>query len=113
MITLTENAASYFGKILQKKGLTERFCIRFRVEGGGCSGFTYSVSIEPPRSFELSKPQDTTHISEGIRTITDKKSLLFLKGTTIDYQKSQFGHKLVYKNPNAKGVCGCGESFAV
>jgi iron-sulfur cluster assembly protein len=79
------------------------------VKGGGCSGLSYEVE------FGLSEPGD--HIMEfpedGLRVFIDPKSLLYLKGSELDYQGGLQGKGFVFGNPNAGNTCGCGESFSV
>ena len=113
MINLTPEAAIQFKKTFEKKRLPATSAVRFTVKGGGCAAFTLGVTIEPPRRFDMARKSDKKFISEGIRILADQKSLLFLDGMTVRYEKQQFGHKFTYDNPNAKGVCGCGESFSV
>ena len=55
--------------------------------------------------------RDNKFISNDVRILVDSKSLLFLKNMTVDFEKTRFGHKFVYNNPNASGWCGCGKSF--
>ena len=113
MITLTEDASNRFKMIFKEKDLPPNSAVRFTVKGGGCSGFTLDVDIEPPRRFDMARRHDSKFISNDVRILVDKKSLLFLEGTTVKYVKQPFGHKFTYDNPNATGVCGCGESFSV
>ena len=113
MINLTDEASQQFKKIFKEKDLPETSAVRFTVKGGGCSGFQLDVSIEPPRRFDMARSNDTKFVVNDVRLIVDKKSLLFLEGMTVRYEKQPFGHKFSYDNPNAKGVCGCGESFSI
>jgi iron-sulfur cluster assembly accessory protein len=113
MIHLTKDAAQQFKDIFKERELSESSAVRFTVKGGGCSGFMLDVSLEPPRRYDMARRTDSKFISEDIRILADKKSLLFLDGMTVRYEKQPFGHKFTYDNPNAQGVCGCGESFSV
>ena len=113
MINLTDDAAAKFKEIFQEKGLTPSSAVRFTVRGGGCSGFTLDVTLEPARRYDMARASDQKFVSKDIRILVDKKSLLFLDGMTVRYEKQTFGHKFTYDNPNSKGVCGCGESFSV
>jgi len=113
-IDLTERAAEKLREILEQKGLPEKAGLRFGIKGGGCSGFEYTVDLEAnPRRFDMPRRHDKVFVSQGARILVDKKSLLFLDGTTIDWSEHEFGHSFTYENPNASGVCGCGTSFAV
>lgn len=113
MIHLTIEASEKFKQLLKEKELPINSAIRFIVKGGGCSGFTLDVAIEPPRKYDMAARHDTKFVSEGIRILVDKKSLLFLDGMQVRYEEQPFGHKFVYDNPNSKGTCGCGISFSV
>ena len=113
MINLTPEAASHILKTFEEKGLPDQSAVRFIVKGGGCSGFTLEVSLEPPRRFEMPRRSDTAYTSSGVRILVDKKSALFVDGMTVKLKQHQFGHKLEFDNPNAKGICGCGESFSI
>ncbi len=113
-LTLTPRAAERIQGMLKEKGLPETAGIRFGVKGGGCSGFEYKVDLEPsPRTFDMPKKDDQVFVSHGTRLVVDKKSYLFLGGVEIDWEEQPFGHSFVYRNPNAKGTCGCGTSFSV
>ena len=113
-ITLTSRAAEKVREILAERGLPETAGLRLAIKGGGCSGFEYVVDlVAQPRKFDMPSRHDKVFVTNGARVLIDKKSLLFLDGTEIDYEERPFGYTFVYKNPNAAGICGCGESFAV
>lgn len=113
-ITMSERAAAKVKEILQERGLPDTAGLRFAIKGGGCSGFEYVVDLEPnPRKFDMPGRFDKVFVSNGARILVDKKSYLFLNGVEIDWEEQRFGHAFTYRNPNAKGVCGCGTSFAV
>lgn len=114
MINLTKNAATRIKGLLNDRGLPETAGMRFGVKGGGCAGFEYQVEVVvSPRKFDMPSRHDTVFVSEGVRLLVDKKSLLFLNGMTIDWEEHNFGHSFVYTNPNATSSCGCGTSFTV
>ena len=113
-ITLTEQAAGKVKEILAERQLPETAGLRFAIKGGGCSGFEYIVDlVDSPRKFDMPGRHDKVFVSNGARVLVDKKSLLFLDGTEIDWKEQEFGHSFTYTNPNASGVCGCGTSFSV
>ena len=113
-VGLTERAATKVKEILEAKGLPETCGLRFAIKGGGCSGFEYHVDlVENPRRFDMPRRSEKVFVSNGTRILIDKKSLLFMDGTQIDWEEQEFGHAFVYTNPNATGICGCGTSFAV
>jgi len=108
MVTVSEQAAQKIIELRQKEGLTSEFNIRVAVEGGGCSGLMYNLDFS-------SQPQTNDMIFEdkGVKIMVDKKSILYLVGTELDFSDGLNGKGFQFKNPNASRVCGCGESFAV
>jgi iron-sulfur cluster assembly protein len=108
-MTITERAAQAIKDNIseENKLVTDAF-LRVSVGSGGCSGLTYRLSIES----ELNDG-DTVVEAEGVRVVIDPKSKLFLHGLTLDYTTGLNGKGFVFSNPNAKGTCGCGESFNV
>ena len=80
----------------------------YGVLGGGCSGLTYNLEFNSE-----SKPNDMVFEDKGVKIIVDKKSLLYLAGTTLDFSDGLNGKGFQFINPNATRTCGCGESFAV
>ncbi|GBD10368.1 Iron-binding protein IscA [bacterium HR23] len=106
-ITITEKAAEKVRYFAQKEGLAE-FGLRVAVKGGGCSGLMYTLSLE-----KEPRPDDKVIEQHGIRLFVDKKSYVFLAGTTLDFTDGLNGKGFVFHNPNAKSVCGCGNSFSV
>jgi iron-sulfur cluster assembly protein len=82
--------------------------IRVGVKGGGCSGLMYDLS------FDNQLNDDDKEIeSNGVKVVVDKKSFLYLVGTTLDYSGGLNGKGFVFVNPNAERTCGCGESFSL
>ena len=113
-LELTEKAADYVKKYLKNEGLDEKCGLHVSVKGGGCSGFEYNVDIiKKPSRFEMTRPGDVLIISHGVRILTDDKSLLFFKGSTIDWKQVNLGHQFVFNNPLSTHSCGCGISFDV
>lgn len=82
--------------------------VRVGVKSGGCSGLSYELKFD--KSVE-----DTDKIFEdnAVRIIVDKKSFLYLVGTTLEYSGGLNGKGFVFNNPNAQRTCGCGESFSL
>ena len=82
--------------------------LKFRVfvQGGGCSGMSYQLAVE-----STPVAADKVYESQGIKIYLDPKSALFVTGTEIDWQESMMGAGFAFKNPQAKGSCGCGSSF--
>ena len=112
MINITEKAVAKLKKTLAEKGLPATAGVRFAVKGGGCSGFEYDIQlVEKSRFFDLPKRGDNVYTDHDIRVVIDDKSLMFLKGMTVDFEENDFGFKFVFRTPNAAHSCGCGVSF--
>jgi iron-sulfur cluster assembly protein len=117
---LTPRAARMLYENLQKRGTPEA-ALRVGVRGGGCSGFTYVLEFcdTPPRSRDLvfsypveRKPSDSGDPGD-VRVFCDKKSILYLSGTSLDWEKTLMYQGFKFINPQVKSSCGCNESFAV
>jgi len=108
MVTVTEIAKNKIIELRQKDGLTGEHGVRVAVEGGGCSGLMYDLKFD----FET-RANDHIFEDNGIKVFVDKKSLLYLIGTELDFSDGLNGKGFQFKNPNATRTCGCGESFAV
>ena len=106
-INVSEKAAS---KVLQfaKKENLEEFGLRVGVKGGGCSGLTYTLSIDK----EEPREDDKVLEEHGLRLFVDRKSYVYLAGTMLEYSDGLNGKGFVFNNPNAKTTCGCGTSFS-
>jgi len=81
--------------------------LRLGVQGGGCSGLSYLIRFEAAQ-----RPNDNVYEFDGVRIFVDPKSLVYLKGMTLDYKESLIHSGFVFENPNAKKSCGCGTSFS-
>ena len=108
MIAITEQAAAHIRKLMAKQGLSEGG-LRVGIKGGGCSGLSYTFSWEK----EARLGDEVFDGPDGTRVFVDKKSLLYLDGTTLEYDTALMGKGLHFINPNAKASCGCGSSFQV
>lgn len=108
MLTVSETAKNKIVELRQKDGLNENHAIRVAVEGGGCSGLMYDLQFDATQ-------QPTDHLVEdkGVKILVDRKSLLYLAGTELDFSDGLNGKGFQFRNPNATRTCGCGESFAV
>ena len=82
--------------------------VRVGVKSGGCSGLSYNLNFDNKLT-EL----DTVYEDNDVKIIVDKKSLLYLIGTTLEYSGGLNGKGFVFNNPNAERTCGCGESFSL
>lgn len=109
MINVSETALAKLQSLMAEEGKTiDTSYIRVGVTSGGCSGLSYKMEIvndqvEGDKMFE----------DKGVRILVDKKSLLYLLGTTLEYSGGLNGKGFSFNNPNASRTCGCGESFAV
>lgn len=108
MITITDKAATQIGQLRQTENHTDDSNIRVSVQGGGCSGLMYDLAFDA--SIEDS---DQVFEDKGIKILVDKKSLLYLLGTSLDFTDGLNGKGFQFVNPNASRTCGCGESFSV
>ena len=82
--------------------------LRVSVVGGGCSGFSYQMNFE-----NQTNGIDKTYEFEGLKVFVDQASLMYLKGTKIDYVETLEGSGFKFENPHVKTTCGCGSSFSV
>jgi iron-sulfur cluster assembly protein len=107
-IQLSATAANEIKKIIKEQQLPEQNTrLRVGVKGGGCSGLSYTFAWE-----RLPRLGDEVYEgADGAKIYVDRKSLLYLDGTVLDYDTSLIGRGFVFNNPNAKATCGCGSSF--
>lgn len=106
-ISVSERAAKKILALLAKDGVSpEQGGLRIGVQGGGCSGLSYAMRLD-------TKARDRDKIFEafGARVFVDPKSLLYLNGTTLEYEETLMRQGFVFVNPNAARSCGCGSSF--
>jgi iron-sulfur cluster assembly accessory protein len=106
-IILSERAATEVKKVLQDQTQTEGTLLRVRVVGGGCSGFSYDLRFDNQFDDKL----DSKYEYHGVTVVVDKKSALYLDGTTVDYYEGLEKRGFTFDNPNAVKTCGCGSSF--
>lgn len=82
--------------------------VRVGVKSGGCSGLSYELTFD-----KIKQEGDTIFEDNDVKIIVDKKSFLYLVGTTLEYSGGLNGTGFVFNNPNAQRTCGCGESFSL
>ena len=106
LFSMTEKAAAQVKMIQEKEGKFNT-PLRVSVVGGGCSGLSYKLSFDD-------KVGEKDKVVElfGIQLLVDNKSLLFVRGTILDFTDGLQGQGFVFNNPNAKSSCGCGSSFS-
>lgn len=107
MINISDNAKQQAIKLMSEDNKEGAF-IRVGVQGGGCSGLMYNLDFD-----NVLKEDDKEFEDNGIKIVVDKKSFLYLVGTTLDYSGGLNGKGFVFVNPNADRTCGCGESFSI
>lgn len=106
-IHLTERAAKKIRALLDQEGVSpEAGGLRVGVQGGGCSGLSYAMRLDTQ-----ARDRDKVIEEFGSRVFVDPKSLLYLAGTTLDYEETLMRQGFVFQNPNAARSCGCGSSF--
>jgi len=108
MISVTDKAKSRISELLREEGRTPAHNVRVSVKGGGCSGLMYDLDFD-----DKINPADQVFEDKGVKILVDKKSLLYLLGTTLDFSDGLNGKGFQFVNPNASRTCGCGESFSV
>jgi len=109
MIKVSDKAKSKAIELMTEDGFdpTVDF-IRVGVKSGGCSGLEYILNFDREKH-----DVDQVFEDNGVRIIVDKKSFLYLVGTTLEYSGGLNGKGFVFNNPNANRTCGCGESFSL
>lgn len=109
MIKVSESAAKRVALLMEDDGFdpTKDF-VRVGVKSGGCSGLEYELKFD-----KQSSETDQVFEDNGIKIAVDKKSFLYLVGTTLEYSGGLNGKGFVFNNPNASRTCGCGESFSL
>jgi len=107
MVTVSETAAKKLTSLIEESGFKTPF-VRVAVKGGGCSGLSYDLSFDTQQNSD-----DTLAEDKGVKILIDKKSLLYLIGTELNYSDGLNGKGFEWINPNASRTCGCGESFSL
>ncbi len=107
MIKVTDNAKNKAIQLMSEDN-KDGYFIRVGVKGGGCSGLMYDLEFDNTES-----ENDKVFEDNGMKVVVDKKSYLYLVGTTLDYSGGLNGKGFIFVNPNANRTCGCGESFSL
>jgi|TARA_B100000475_G_C14920312_1_gene282935 iron-sulfur cluster assembly protein len=108
MIKVSDNAREQVAKLKRLEEMPLDSFIRVGVKSGGCSGLSYDLSFDT----EL-QDNDQEFEDNDVKVVIEKKSLLYLAGTVLEYEGGLNGKGFSFSNPNASRTCGCGESFAV
>ncbi|MBM4344363.1 MAG: iron-sulfur cluster assembly accessory protein [Deltaproteobacteria bacterium] len=106
MVQISEAAVARLHEVAKEQGV-ELVGVRVGVTGGGCSGLSYVLD------FDTAPRLGDSVFGERPKIFVDRKSLVFLRGTTLDFEGGLNGKGFTFKNPNAKASCGCGSSFSV
>ena len=107
-IILTEAAATEIKRVIEEQNQEELKYVRIGVVGGGCSGFQYDFNFTD----KFDSKADVMQEQHGVGVVVDKKSDLFLDGTTVDFYSGLDKRGFMFDNPNAVKSCGCGSSFS-
>jgi iron-sulfur cluster assembly protein len=107
LMTVTPAAAERVKALIESRGKPTAG-VRIGVRTKGCSGLSYTLEFA-----DSQQPMDEVVETEGVKLLIDPKASLFLIGTEMDYEEEKLKSGFVFKNPNEKGRCGCGESFHV
>ncbi len=108
MIYVSESAKKKIIEIKAKEGWGDDYFVRVSVTSGGCSGLTYQMDFD-----NQPRPDDQVFEDNGMKVVTDIKSLLYLFNSTLEFSEGLNGKGFTFNNPNASRTCGCGESFAI
>ena len=109
MIKVSETAKVKVTSLMREEGFDPiQDYVRVGVKSGGCSGLSYDLNFDKKLDTE-----DKLFEDNQVKIVVDKKSLLYLIGTTLEYSGGLNGKGFVFNNPNAQRTCGCGESFSL
>ena len=110
-IKLDEKAIKELKRVKEDQKLPDDVVVRVGIAGGGCSGFQYNLQFDERPNYD----EKNDHLLEldGIDIVVDKKSMLYIDGTTVGYHEDLNQRGFTFSNPNASKTCGCGTSFQV
>ncbi|WP_324719753.1 HesB/IscA family protein [Salinimicrobium sp. HB62] len=109
MIKVSESAKKRIAALMQDDGFdATRDFVRVGVKSGGCSGLSYELKFDNSQA-----EGDRLFEDNDVKIVVDKKSVLYLAGTILEYSGGLNGKGFVFNNPNAQRTCGCGESFSL
>ncbi len=108
MLFVADSAKSKISELIDKQSLSSSHFVRVSVTSGGCSGLSYTLDFD-----DEEKEKDQIFEDNGVKVVTDLRSLLYLVNTTLEFSGGLNGSGFSFNNPNASRTCGCGESFSV
>jgi iron-sulfur cluster assembly protein len=112
-VVVTPKAVEAIRRQMQKRGTMEA-SLRLGIRGGGCSGFSYVIEFHDGAPNARDRVFDyTSEDGTKVRVVVDPKSLLYLNGTTLEWEVTLMNQGFKFVNPNEKTSCGCGHSFTV
>ena len=108
MLFVAESAKKKVLEIREKKQYGDDYFVRVGVTSGGCSGLSYNMDFD-----NVPKADDQVFEDNGVKVVTDRRSVLYLFNTTLEFSGGLDGKGFHFNNPNAARTCACGESFSV
>ena len=109
MIKVSDTAKTKISQLMAEGGFNvEQDFVRVGVKSGGCSGLSYELDF-----YNEHRENDKLFEDNRVKIVVDKKSFLYLVGTTLEFSGGLNGKGFVFNNPNANRTCGCGESFSL
>ncbi len=109
MIKVSEDAKKRIAMLMTDEGYNAvTDFVRVGVKSGGCSGLSYELKFDKSQ-----EETDKLFMDNDVKIVVDKKSVLYLAGTILEYSGGLNGKGFVFNNPNAQRTCGCGESFSL
>ena len=108
MLFVSDTAKNKIYEIRERDSLGDNSFVRVSVTSGGCSGLAYEMDFDSE-----SRADDQVFEDNGVKVVTDIKSVLYLFNTTLEFSGGLDGKGFFFNNPNASRTCACGESFAV
>jgi iron-sulfur cluster assembly protein len=109
MIKVSEIAKKKISLMMKEEGFSPKSdFVRVGVKSGGCSGLSYELNFDNSK-----QDSDIVFEDNDVKIVVEKRSVLYLAGTILDYEGGLNGKGFVFNNPNAQRTCGCGESFSL
>lgn len=105
-VILTDRAARQINKIRSDESIPEDQYLRVGVKGGGCSGMSYVLGFDFKNNFDMELERN------GLQVIVDKRHVVYLGGTVVDFKDGLDARGFTFENPRAASTCGCGTSFS-
>lgn len=105
-VILTDRAAKQISKIREDENIPEDQFLRVGVKGGGCSGMSYILGFDHKTDFDVELERN------GLQVVVDKRHVIYLGGTVVDFRDGLDARGFTFQNPKAASTCGCGTSFS-